>query len=1276
MKGIVPIGELYLDTDTDPKINKGSDYILNMGVNEGRKGIGVNVRGNRKIIDHLINNGDIIQYWGWCFDKSLGRAIFFATDKNSGIDIIYYIDISLSNPTVEVILKSTSALNFSKNIDSCVIGSYLVWADGVNPVREINYVRMLGSGYVTFNVSGVTLIATGSVYRIGPNYFTVTSVNINSGGNGTMTCTATATPTPGYLMKVSGIGDSSVTYSSFSFGGYPLALFNSGMLIDPEVIKLYKKPANSLIGVSRTISLTGFGYPYGILNKSYQFATRFLYTDNQKSVISQVTDINWTSQEAFPNGQYTIEDGTLNYVLTLPIPPNDVSQIEILVRTNEQTDWYSYDTVSYSSTTYTFDDTNVWIPVDQNELNRPYDFIPDNVKHLTSIEDNRVLLANYVEGFNPVNVDASMSVDIINLPDKFSPATLVSAQTWIDASDSTKIDVIPQDFPTGGVMAEFSFSISSTGSSGSIVPNYQFTDYVTLRYTDYSGNKSITDVYNYIISVLGSGFASISTLHGGCLKVPYSGILESPTSVDFWTKFSLTTKLPIGPAYYVVFYDYNLKFYTYNPVYKTLKDLDNYLGSIVYYNKDLKYSTVNRIPGNLSVAANTTVGLINQYKINVTINSQPPTSAFYYSLAFAKRTNKGYFVQFVAKNEIDYYFGNDGFLRIKLQGIINSAITLNKVTITSYDFQQGDKIRIIGCAKNQTPTLISGVYTAGGVGKFLYLADSNYPSISDVPVLGTEYADQDSSYQRDYSGTPGTTLDQPYVLDANGNKMYDTNQQLVKVAYTQLNQIYDPGTTLPIGLNYITAYDYLIFEIYRPAEKLPEQFYYHDNIFPVINPGTINAFHGTYAGDGNQYQTSFQPAKITSNFGDTYVKVRDCKYVFCCQEDNYSDYYDSAFYGLGKPNVYDQYQAQLSYPNGLIFGGKLINQTKINEINTFLYSDEVLLKLEYGEITSLNEIANELKVLHQQEETSIYIGRTELMNSDESSNLSSSTSVLGTINYLSYGNGTVFPRSVVEYQRDLFYLDIYSGEVIRTGTNGRDAISKNGMTEFFKNVCDIILNNGYDNYDVEGGYDEFNKMYLLTINNPLVATFTINGSLVNGFTVGFYDPKDGKPGRWKTFYSFIPQMYSYVGKFLMSFDSLSGWIHNDTTVPRCNFYGVQYSWIIDWYFNLNPTQVKTFKNLLLRTNSKWNVNSIDIEPSLNYPSGMQSKLDPTKFAQMEGGFTAAYLKNMLTHGSLSNLDLINGDTLRGLYAKHQMTNNSANEAWIEDAEIIYDNSLI
>jgi hypothetical protein len=238
----------------------------------------------------------------------------------------------------------------------------------------------------------------------------------------------------------------------------------------------------------------------------------------------------------------------------------------------------------------------------------------------------------------------------------------------------------------------------------------------------------------------------------------------------------------------------------------------------------------------------------------------------------------------------------------------------------------------------------------------------------------------------------------------------------------------------------------------------------------------------------------------------------------------------------------------------------------------------------------------------------------------------------------------------------MYYWDGLRKEVIRSAPNGQEPISEYMMKTFFKTMTDYT--------DVIAGYDQQNNMYLISF---------IGGS--NPVTLGFIEPKlEGERPRWISFFSFIPQNYLSMGNFFASFKGDNFlWKHNSTNVARCNFYGVKYDQQINIIFNKAGAVKKLFRNIGLKTNKRWSIPTITIEADESYPRGFLSKIPAGRFKLKEGDMFSEYLKNMLTHSSTpSNLDLINGNELRGFYIKHELVNSEDEETWILGVQIGFD----
>lgn len=74
---------------------------------------------------------------------------------------------------------------------------------------------------------------------------------------------------------------------------------------------------------------------------------------------------------------------------------------------------------------------------------------------------------------------------------------------------------------------------------------------------------------------------------------------------------------------------------------------------------------------------------------------------------------------------------------------------------------------------------------------------------------------------------------------------------------------------------------------------------------------------------------------------------------------------------------------------------------------------------------------------------------------------------------------------------------------------------------------------------------------------------------------------------WPSFYSFEPEMMIGMNNRFYSFSGGDLYLHNSENVPRNNFYGNQSTSSITGFINDAPDTVKTFKTIVLDSNSPW-----------------------------------------------------------------------------------------
>jgi len=132
----------------------------------------------------------------------------------------------------------------------------------------------------------------------------------------------------------------------------------------------------------------------------------------------------------------------------------------------------------------------------------------------------------------------------------------------------------------------------------------------------------------------------------------------------------------------------------------------------------------------------------------------------------------------------------------------------------------------------------------------------------------------------------------------------------------------------------------------------------------------------------------------------------------------------------------------------------------------------------------------------------------------------------------------------------------------------------------------------------------------------------------------------------------------------LSFMEGDVWIQNqpETLVERVNFFGEQKETIVGVVANEKANLIKVLDSIGIHTDSEWEVESVTIPKTLNYPIGMSSRIPKGKFKKREGILRAEFLRNMTTTSSTpSVLDLMRGSELRGYAAYIVLKNTSTTQ---------------
>lgn len=388
-----------------------------------------------------------------------------------------------------------------------------------------------------------------------------------------------------------------------------------------------------------------------------------------------------------------------------------------------------------------------------------------------------------------------------------------------------------------------------------------------------------------------------------------------------------------------------------------------------------------------------------------------------------------------------------------------------------------------------------------------------------------------------------------------------------------------------------------------------------------------------------------QPIKITNgayendtvvfDSGDTYWRGRSIPvlddstnfsaiYPLVVEDRSISDFFASEDEDIGRVGVIDETFKQIHYPTMMQHSNIFIEGSAVNGLSSFETSNFKILNVNFGAITRLVYVGNTLISVHTNKVVANYIELRSLSDANQTDGLLAiSDAYFGNDRPMQSEYGSDKYNSIASYQGFVYGLDTAKGVVWRYDNNGIDAISDKLVRSYIRQLCADGVSRAI------GVFDPYFRMYFLTTTNT-------DGEKS---TIGWDEDKN----RWSSFYSFTPEMYSYIQRDLVSFKDGQLWLHNTNTLYN-NFYGVQYrSEITPIVCKIGDKQ--TFHAISFYgiqgdpLKSEWEIEQI----TNRY--GQQSRLKKAHFRLKENLWAASFLRDT-TDTTVTN-PIINGRNLRG-----------------------------
>jgi hypothetical protein len=332
-------------------------------------------------------------------------------------------------------------------------------------------------------------------------------------------------------------------------------------------------------------------------------------------------------------------------------------------------------------------------------------------------------------------------------------------------------------------------------------------------------------------------------------------------------------------------------------------------------------------------------------------------------------------------------------------------------------------------------------------------------------------------------------------------------------------------------------------------------------------------------------------------------------------------------------------------PTQVRFGGQIVEESFVNNINRFRDEDQKIYPSEYGRIRALVNTANAqvesvgsiMLAIGERETFSIYVNRVTLEDLSGRSQVALSDKVLGSYNTLLGAHGTLNPESVSTERGRVYFWDALDGSWVRYGRDGLTEISFYKMRNWFRELAALVLNQyGVVNPIAVSEFDPYNEELVTFINHSVLPATFRDYATYKGAMFSEADT------RWKSIHSYQPEMFGKINTQLVSFVGGSLYLH-EQLATRSTFYGVKYDVMIEPVFNEEPPDRKGWKSISVIASHKWSVDRF-LSEYRGAKTKQQSSLTLAQFQDVEDSYYAA-IKNDVNSVNVVN-PIITGNEMR------------------------------
>lgn len=288
-------------------------------------------------------------------------------------------------------------------------------------------------------------------------------------------------------------------------GGYPSGTTKTQRLVELTVAKHYPKEvsANFETDSSKTFN--------NLFGRSFQFVAQYVYRDEEYSALGQYSDL-YASPNTTDNINRSEARRNVYNKLSLSVevlePIDSIKCVNFYVRENAKGTFYFIGEVLRADLVgnvayFDFYNNGNYPAVADSEFNKLQDSVPSKAQAQT-IAGNRLMYANYTEGFDISNVSANIEVIYNPLPLNYSLDVEISPN---DVSDTIVNYMDLTNIPAGPQLSEYTLESSSILSQSNYIHSINKsitleTDFGTFTDTNAQVRFNVAEyVSSYVLNI-------------------------------------------------------------------------------------------------------------------------------------------------------------------------------------------------------------------------------------------------------------------------------------------------------------------------------------------------------------------------------------------------------------------------------------------------------------------------------------------------------------------------------------------------------------------------------------------------------------------------------------------------------------------------------------------------------------------------------------------------------------------------------------------------------